>query len=96
MAQRGEIARPRRVVLHEQAVDLELAQERLGDRLVSALGTPRAAHVAAAHVDAGPRALGPVLDAGVDYLRLEARQRLRILADAPVAVVKLRNTGLLL
>ena len=56
---------PERVVvpLHEEAVDGELAEQRLGDEVVAALGDPRGAEVAAAHVrrdrhapPAGPRA----------------------------------------
>ena len=47
------------VPLHEEAVDLELVEERLGDVLVAALGHPRGAEVAAAHVRRHGHALGP-------------------------------------
>ena len=62
-AQRLEAARARVVPLHEEPVDRELVEQRLGDEVVAALGDPRGAEVAAAHVrgDAscprgGPRA----------------------------------------
>src|SRR5436190_16955725 len=56
-AQRLEAAGTLVVPLHEEAVDLELAEERLGDVVVAALGRPRRAEVAAAHVRRDAHAL---------------------------------------
>ena len=50
VAQRLEIARALVVVLQEEAVDGELVEQRLGHEVVAALGDPRVAEVAAAHV----------------------------------------------
>src|SRR3954454_25254583 len=49
-AQRLEAARAGVVPLHEEAVDVELVEQRLGDEVVAALGDPARAEVAAAHV----------------------------------------------
>src|SRR5205085_11313047 len=49
-AQRLETARALVVPFHEEAVDLQLGEERLGDEVVAALSRPRGAKVAAAHV----------------------------------------------
>ena len=48
--QRLEAARALVVVLEEEAVDVELGEQRLGDEVVAALGRPGGAEVAAAHV----------------------------------------------
>ena len=62
-AQRGEVAGALVVVLEEVGVDVELVEQHLGDRLVAALGEPRAAVVAAAQVDADGEVVGPAGDA---------------------------------
>jgi hypothetical protein len=49
-AQRLEAAGARVVPLHEEAVDVELAEQRLRHEVVAALGDPRRAEVALAHV----------------------------------------------
>ena len=64
--QRLEAARARVVPLHEEAVDLELAEQRLGDEVVAALGDPRGAEVAAAHVRRDRHALGSLRERLVD------------------------------
>ena len=47
------------VVLEQEGIDLEAAEELLGDRVVAALGVPLAAVVAAAEVDRGDDARRP-------------------------------------
>ena len=61
------------VVLQEEAVDGELGEQRLGDEVVAALGRPRGAVVAAAHVRGHVQPLGPVGDRGVDGRGCTAR-----------------------
>ena len=58
-AQRREVAGALVVVLEEVGVDVELVEQHLGDRLVAALGEPRAAEVAAAQVDGDGQVVGP-------------------------------------
>jgi hypothetical protein len=72
-AERGEVARAAVVVLEEEAVDPELVEQDLGDRLVAALGDPGALVVAAAEVDADCHVGGPALDRLVDQAAVEAR-----------------------
>ena len=48
--QRLEPARPRVVVLEEEAVHVQPAEQRLGHEVVAALGRPRRPEVPAAHV----------------------------------------------
>src|SRR5487761_1416759 len=47
-AQRTKIARARIVIFEEEAVDVDLVEERFGDRVIAALGDPRALEIAAA------------------------------------------------
>ena len=65
-AQRLEAAGALVVVLEEEPVDVELAEQRLGDEVVAALGRPRRAEVAAAQVRRDVQAGRPVGDRGVD------------------------------
>ena len=58
-AQRLEAAGALVVVLDEVAVDVELAEERLGDEVVAARGGPGGAEVAAAHVRRDRHAVRP-------------------------------------
>ena len=65
-AQRGEAARALVVELAEEGVDVEPAEQLLGDVVVAALGDPGRAEVAAAHVGGDRHALRAVGDGGVD------------------------------
>ena len=65
-AQRLEPARPGIVVLEEININIELTEERLGDRLVAALGKPLRPEVATAQVDADDEVLRPLADGPVD------------------------------
>ena len=58
--QRLEAAGALVVVLQEEAVHVELGEQRLGDEVVAALGRPRRAEVAAAHVRGDAHALRAV------------------------------------
>ena len=71
--QRLEAARALVVVLEEEAVHLEVAEERLGDEVVASLGGPRGAEVAAAQVRRHGHALGAAGERLVD--RAGCRQR---------------------
>ena len=62
-AQRLEAARAGVVPLHEEAVDGELVEQRLGDEVVAALGDPARAEVAAAHVGGDRHPLGALAPA---------------------------------
>src|SRR4051795_1697749 len=70
-AQRLESARALVVPLHEEAVDGELAEQRLGDEVVAALGHPGRAEVAAAHVRRDRHVVGAVLERLVDVADVE-------------------------
>ena len=48
------------VVLEEEAIHVELAEQRLGDEVVATLGGPRGAEIAAAHVGGHRHPLGAV------------------------------------
>ena len=61
-AQRREVARALVVVLQEEAVDRELVEQDLGDRLVAALRHPGALVVAAAEMDADRHVVRAVRD----------------------------------
>ena len=65
-AQRCEVARSLVVVLEEVRVDVELAEQHLGDRFVPTAREERAAEVAAAEVDADGEIVGAALQRGVD------------------------------
>src|SRR5260370_40495554 len=65
-AQRLEPARARIVVFEEEAVDLELAEQRLGDVVVAARSDPGGAEIAAAHMRAHGHAGGLLGERGVD------------------------------
>ena len=54
------------VVLQEEAVDLQPAEQRLGDEVVAALGHPRGAEVAAAHVRGDRQRVRAAGERGVD------------------------------
>ena len=62
-AERLEAARALVVPFDEEAVDLELVEERLGDEVVAARGGPRGAEVAVADVRRDRHPLGPALRA---------------------------------
>src|SRR5439155_289758 len=69
------------VPLHEEAVDVELVEERLGDEVVAALGHPRRAEVAAAHVRGDRHALGAAAERLVDVADVDLVLVLGIAAD---------------
>src|SRR5690606_29592659 len=73
--ERLESARALVVVLEEEAVDVELVEDDLGDRLVSAFREPAALRVAAAQVDANGHVVRSIGDRLVDQPRVLARQR---------------------
>ena len=79
-AQRLEAAGAGVVVLEEEAVDLELAEQRLGDEVVAALGHPRGAEVAAAHVGRDRHALGAAGERLVDVADVALVQVLGVAA----------------
>ena len=79
-AQRLEAAGAVVVELHEVAVDVELGEQRLGDVVVAALGDPRRAEVAAAHVHGQRHVLRAVGDRLVDLLDVAQVQVLAVLA----------------
>ena len=64
--QRLEAAGALVVVLEEEAVDVELAEQRLGDEVVAALGRPRRAEVAPAHVRGDGQPVRPAGERRVD------------------------------
>ena len=64
VAQRREVARARRVVFEQQAIDAQGIKELLGDRVVAALDGPHAAVIAPAEVEPEGHA-GEVGDQGV-------------------------------
>ena len=65
-AQRLEAARARVVVLEEEAVDVELAEQRLGDEVVAALGRPRERKLPRHMCDADAHAGRAAGERGVD------------------------------
>ena len=65
-SQRLERARALVVVLEEVAVDLEVAEQRLGDEVVAALGRPHRLVVAAAQMRGHREVVGPVRQRAVD------------------------------
>ena len=65
-AQRREATGALVVVLEEEAVDLELGEQRLGDEVVGALGRPRRAEVPAAQVGGHVHVLRPAGEDSVD------------------------------
>ena len=79
-AQRREITRARVVVLEEVAVDRELVEQYLRDRLVAAFGDPRALEIAATQVDADGHVGRAFGDRGVDQPSVAARQFVGVVA----------------
>ena len=82
-AQRGEAAGAGVVELQEEAVDVELAEQRLGDEVVAALGHPRGAEVAAAHVGGHGHARRTPGEAAVDVPHVGLVQVLAVAALLP-------------
>src|SRR5215217_4932813 len=80
--QRLEPARALVVVLQEEAVDLEAAEQRLGDEVVAALGGPGRAEVAPAHVGGDRHAVGLAGQRLVDLADVALMQVLGVVAAA--------------
>src|SRR5215211_7700471 len=80
--QRLESARPLVVVLQEEAVDREAAEQRLGDEVVAALGGPGGAEVAPAHVGGDRHAVGLAGQRLVDLADVALMQVLGVVAAA--------------
>ena len=78
--QRLEAAGPLVVVLEEETVHVELAEQGLGDEVVAALGGPGGAEVAAAHVRGHLQVRGPSGDRVVDLADVAQVQVLGVLA----------------
>ena len=89
-AQRLEAARAGVVPLHEEAVDVELAEQRLGDEVVAALGRPGGAEVAAAHVRRHRKPGRPVGERLVDVADVGLVLMLRVAADRAHVLALLR------
>src|SRR5580700_2393345 len=70
------------VVLQEEPVHGQLAEQGLGDEVVTALRRPRGAEVAAAHVRGDGHAVGAAGDGGVDLPDVTQVQVLGVLAAA--------------
>ena len=79
-AQRLEAARPLIVVLQEEAVHVQLAEQCLGDEVVAALGRPGRAEVTPAHVRGHGHVRGPACDGVVDLADISQVQVLGVLA----------------
>ena len=62
-SQRSEVAGTLVVVLEEVRIDIEVFEQHLGDRFVSAFGEPRAAKVATAQMYPDRQVVGPALQA---------------------------------
>lgn len=86
VAQRGEVAGARVVVLEEVDVDVELLEQDLGDGLVAALREPPRPVVAAADVDADGHVGGPAGYGGVDERGVPAGQGVGVAAVAPLGL----------
>src|SRR3954468_19876982 len=79
--QRLETAGARAVVFEKVAVDVDLVEDQLGDRLVAALRHPGAGEIAAAQMHADRHVLRTAFDRVVEKPRIGLRQRRRIFAD---------------
>jgi hypothetical protein len=80
-AQRLELAGAG-IVVFEKAVDRELAEQRLGDVVVAALGHPGGAEIAAAHVSAHRYAPGLAGERGADQADVGQMLLVTVAADA--------------
>src|SRR5574337_307068 len=78
--ERREVARTLVVVFEEEAVDLHLVEQNLGDRLVAALRHPGAPEVAAAQMHTDRHVGRPLANRFVDEPAIEAGQRVRVVA----------------
>ena len=97
-AQRREVARALVVIFEEEAVDLHLVEQDLGDRLIAALRDPRALEIAAAEMDADGHVGGLVSNRIVDEPAIEPRQRVRVVAarfrsGANVGIAEISEIG---
>ena len=79
-AQRRKVAGALVVIFKEEAVDLHLVEEDLGDRLIAALGDPRALEVAATQMHRNHHVFRPLADRVVDELAVEMDERVGIVA----------------
>src|SRR5688572_2687772 len=93
-----EVAGALGVVFEAVDADVELVEQRLGDRLVAALGHPGAFQVAAAQMNRHRHALGPRGDAFIEEMRIARGQlvgvlaaRFHVLAGVHVAVARQRG-----
>ena len=101
--QRGEAARALVVVLQEEAVDIELAEQRLGDEVVAALGREGGSVVAPAHVRRDPQVgrpqpgenaavvgIGGLGHLGLQYAKIFGATTIAIdVEDAPFVAIEL-------
>jgi hypothetical protein len=78
-AKRREVARPRRVVLQAIDVGIQAIEQRVGDRLVAALGHPCALEVATAEMDRHAHVFRLPGEAIVEEARIALGQRVGVL-----------------
>src|SRR5208283_4868715 len=89
VAQRLERAGTRGIEFHEESVDIG-RKHGFRHALVAALGNPGALEVAAAGVHRDRHARGAVAQRRIDDVRVDAGQRVRIIAVATAALAKIR------
>src|SRR5207247_9615822 len=80
--QRREATRARIVVFEKEPIDRQLAEQRLGDMVVAALGHPGRAEIAAAHMGAYGHPGGPAGERLVDEANVGQVLRVAVAADA--------------